>query len=151
MSTPIPMSTSLIGRLAGDPRLRYSANGTAYVRVRVDVFPPRRRSEDGQYVKTDPVACDLVAFAVIADVLHNRFRFGDWFIASGRLKDGRSAVPSFIVSRIGHDAVNAVYTLRRTRLTRARKKAARSTSVRDDQPIVAGLILPERTSAARTA
>lgn len=151
MSNPIPMSTSLVGRLAGDPRLRRAANNTAYVRIRVDVFPPRRRSENSDYVKSDPVACNLVAFADIADVLHNRFRFGDWFIASGRLKDGRSAVPSFIASRIGHDAVNAVYTVRRTRLTRARKKAARSTSMRDDQPIVAGLIVPEGASAARTA
>lgn len=151
MSEPIPTSMSLAGRLAGDPRLRTSVEGATYVRVRVDVFPPRRRRADGESEPSAPLACDLVAFDKVADVLHNRFRFGDWFVASGRLKDGKGGAPSFIARRVGHDAVHADYTLRRTgdKTSRRNRRTARRTpaavrSAEMAQPIVAGRILPDR-------
>lgn len=145
----IPTSTSLVGRLAGDPRLQRSADGVVYVRVRAEVFPPQRRQADGTREKQPPVTVDLVGFDDAAEVLHHRFRFGDWFLASGRLKTNRNGSLSFIARRIGHDAVNADYTVRRTR-----KRGARRRSDGDGtggMPIVAGRILPDGAPAAETA
>ncbi|RPF21434.1 single-stranded DNA-binding protein [Myceligenerans xiligouense] len=145
----IPTSTSLIGRLAGDPRLQRSADGVVHVRVRADVFPPRRRHADGTREKQPPVTVDLAGFDEAAEALHHRFRFGDWFLASGRLKTNRNGSPSFIARRIGHDAANADYTVRRTRKRGARRRSDGDGAGR--VPIAAGRILPDGAHAAETA
>lgn len=158
MSDPIPTSVSLAGRLAGDPRLRTSVDGTTYVRVRVDVFPPRRRQQDGEHEPSRPLACDLVGFEKVANVLHSRFRFGDWFVASGQLNPGKGGTPSFIARRIGHDAVHADYTLRRTgaKTSRRNRGAARRApaalrTAAGAQPIVAGRIPTDHPAVFRSA
>jgi len=148
MPAPFPTSTSLVGRLAGDPRLQKSADGVVYVRVRVDVFPPRRRQADGTREKQPPVLVELVGFDDVAETLHHRFRFGDWFVASGRAKVRLDETQSFIAHRIGHDAVNADYTVRRTRKPPVRRRPDGGTG---RVPIVAGRILPDGSRAAESA
>lgn len=122
MTTPV--STSLAGRIADAPRLQETSNGTVYVRVRVHVFPPRARHSDAAAHPPEPVTVELVAFDAVAAVLHQRFRFGDWFVASGRLDAGRNGVESFIARRIGHDATRVNYTLRRSGKRPSRSKPA---------------------------
>ncbi|GAA1854524.1 hypothetical protein [Myceligenerans crystallogenes] len=125
MTIPIPVSASLTGRLADAPRLRETGSGTVYVRVRVHVFPRRPRHAGPDASWPEPVTVELVTFDAVATVLCQRFRFGDWFVASGRLEASRSNAPvSFIARRIGHDATRTSYTLRRSR---PRPVRARST------------------------
>lgn len=147
--TLIPTSTSLVGRLAGDPRLQRSSDGIIYIRVRADVFPPRRLQADGSREKQPPVPVELVGFDDVAEVLHHRFRFGDWFLASGRLKTGRNGALSFIARRIGHDAVNSDYTVRRTRRRAGHSEPNGKKPGR--VPIVAGRILPDDARTGKTA
>ncbi|WP_454852145.1 single-stranded DNA-binding protein [Promicromonospora soli] len=153
-SSTIPTSVSLEGRLAADPVLQHTRAGRSFVRVRVQADPVPVPLEDGQFADLPAVPCDLVVFGKAADRMTTRFRFGDRFVASGRVKTTSDGT-WFVARRIGHDAARTTY-----RVTRARRAGRRVTSTdkasdnspagqlsEQDQPIVAGRIVP----ATRTA
>lgn len=160
MSEPIPTSVSLEGRIAGDPQLNHSDDDRPYVRVRVDAEQPPRRQADGRFEKQPPVVCELVAFGAAAETLSRRFRFGDVFVASGRLTTNTRGAVSFVARRIGHDAARTDYSVdrRKARVGRKNRRIARRAPgmVCDapadvEQPIVAGRIVPDRHPVSRTA
>jgi single-strand DNA-binding protein len=155
LSSTIPTSVSLEGRLAADPVLQRTRTGRSFVRVRVEAEPVPVPLEDGQFADVPAVPCDLVVFGKAADRMTSRFRFGDRFVASGRVKTTSGSEAWFVARRIGHDAARTTY-----RVTRARPTARTGTNTHRandnrspaqpsdlDQPIVAGRILPDSRTA----
>ena len=78
----IPTQMSLVGFIADDPDLHFTAAGAAYLRARVGV-ERWRKEVDGTFTKLDPTFHDLVAFDRTAAEAYGRFRKGDSFVASG--------------------------------------------------------------------
>ncbi|GAA4707735.1 Single-strand binding protein family protein [Promicromonospora umidemergens] len=154
-SSTIPTSVSLEGRLAADPVLQHTRAGRSFVRVRVEAEAVPVSLGDGQFADFPAVPCDLVVFGKAADRMTSRFRFGDRFVASGRVKTTSDGEAWFVARRIGHDAARTTY-----RVTRARRIARRGTNALKasdnhrpgqpadlDQLIVAGRILPDSWTA----
>lgn len=116
----IPTSASLEGRLVADPVLQHTHNGKPFVQVRVEAEPRPQRLDDGTFTDQPAVECTLVVFDKAAERVARRFRFGDRFVASGRIKadpqnDRADAPLCFVARRIGHDAARTVYRVTRTR------------------------------------
>ena len=158
-TSEIPTYVSLEGRLAADPVLQRSSAGGSFVRVRVEAQPPPVPLGGDQFADVVPVVCDLVVFGKAAARMTSRFRFGDWFVASGRLsEDGSTA---FIARRVGHDAARTAYRVNRARhfgqrAGRARRRrdganAYAEPPAGEDRPVVAGRILPDQTTTSQTA
>jgi single-strand DNA-binding protein len=157
-TSEIPTYVSLEGRLAADPVLQRSRTGRSFVRVQVEAQPPPVPLGGDQFADVVPVVCDLVVFGKAAARMTSRFRFGDWFVASGRLsEDGPTA---FIARRVGHDAARTAYRVIRARHVgqaagRARRRrddvnAPAEPRPGDDGPVIAGRIPPDQTTP-RTA
>jgi single-strand DNA-binding protein len=57
----------LMGRLANDPEMRYTASGTAVTNFRIAVDRPRRRSEAGQEGERETDFLSIVTFGSTAE------------------------------------------------------------------------------------
>lgn len=116
----MPMKThmSLSGFIATDPELRFTKDGTEYVRVRVGI-EQWRKEVDGAFTKLDPTFHDMVAWEATAREIHARFRPGDSFIAAGHVHEYEDTkVPGlikeqFVARKIGHNATRTTYEVQR--------------------------------------
>ena len=115
----IPTQLSLHGFIATVPELTFIGNGQArfYARAGTEQW---RRETNGDFIKLDPVFCDLVLFGRQAERAYDRFGKGDQFIASGyvnqyeRQRDVQAiSCEEFVARRIGHDSHGTRYTVER--------------------------------------
>lgn len=76
-------SVNLIGRLARDPELRYTQNGTAVCSFVLAVRNPYKQDEDGNY-EADFINC--VAWQTPAEMIAESHQKGDQLAISGRIQ-----------------------------------------------------------------
>lgn len=126
----IPTQMSLVGFIASDLDLHFTAAGAEYLRLRVGIEQWRREA-DGTFTKLDPTFHDMVAFESTARETYARFRKGDSFVASGYVheyeveRDGTTVVKEeFVARKIGHDINKTAYEVQRRRLSPATPAAA---------------------------
>lgn len=73
-------------RLATDPEMKFSANGTAVMRLRL-AANANRKTENGQWEKTDELFINATAFGDQAEAIANaNLSVGQEVIVSGRLR-----------------------------------------------------------------
>ena len=72
----IPTKMALSGFIATDPDLHFTADGTAYCRLRVGVEQWRKET-DGTFTALEPTFHDMVSFDATAREIYARFRPGD--------------------------------------------------------------------------
>lgn len=118
----IPTQMSLVGFIASDPDLHFTAAGAEYLRVRVGV-EQWRREVDGSFTKLDPTFHDMVAFESTAREAYARFRKGDSFVASGYIheyeverREGSVIKEEFVARKIGHNVNKTAYEVQRRQL-----------------------------------
>lgn len=111
---------SISGFIATQPRLTVGENGVSRFHARVGI-EHSRQEPDGSFTQLDPTFHDLTIFRKTAEAAAERFRKGDKFVASGRVreytydKDGQEvAAEEFIASRIGHDLARTRYEVDRS-------------------------------------
>ena len=124
----ITTQMSLVGFVAADPDLHFTAAGAEYVRVRVGV-EQWRKEVDGGFTKLDPSFHDMVAFESTAREAYARFREGDSFIASGHVHEyARERTgeirEEFVARKIGHNVNRTEYEVKRRRLAAATAQPA---------------------------
>lgn len=155
MTTTIPTSTSVEGRLGADPHLQHAADGRAFVRVLLHAQPTPRYQADGSFAEDPGIECTLLVFGKAAQCLARRFRYGDVVVVSGRVWEKDPG--TFVARRVGHDAARTNYTVTRTVAKRAERTRRRRAAAPPDNtpppvgsdarsrgPIVAEPILPGR-------
>lgn len=79
MSTPV----NLVGRLTGDPELRFSGNGTAVAKFSV-VTSRRTKDQSGEWVDVDTSFWDCVAFKQTAENVAESLTKGTAVIVVGK-------------------------------------------------------------------
>ncbi|MEZ5193964.1 MAG: single-stranded DNA-binding protein [Nocardioides sp.] len=122
----IPTQMSLVGFVASDPDLHFTAAGAEYLRMRVGV-EQWRREVDGSFTKLDPTFHDMVAFESTARETYARFRKGDSFVASGYVHEyevdgpkGSVVKEEFVARKIGHNVNKTAYYVQRRRTAASR-------------------------------
>lgn len=115
----IDTQQAVVGFIATEPRLSYSEDGTARFYARIGI-EHARQEPDGSFTQLDPSFHDMSAFRRAAEEGLTRFRKGDKFIATGRVreysyeKDGHTIeAEEFIASRFGHDLARTRYEVER--------------------------------------
>jgi single-strand DNA-binding protein len=133
----IPTQMSLVGFIATEPDLHFTAAGAECVRVRVGV-EQWRKGVDGRFTKLDPTFHDMVAFESTARETYARFRKGDSFLASGYVheyeveRDGSTVIKEeFVARKIGHNANKTAYDVKRRRLAPAAPPVSQQTQPPD--------------------
>lgn len=118
----IPTQMSLVGFIASDPDLHFTAAGAEYLRVRVGI-EQWRREVDGNFTTLDPTFHDMVAFESTAREAYARFRKGDSFVASGYVhvyeveqRGGSVIKEEFVARKIGHNMNKTAYEVQRRRV-----------------------------------
>jgi single-strand DNA-binding protein len=141
MTTATATATAgLVGNLASDPELRFSAAGKPWCTLRLAVKPWLR----GADVQPEPIYYDVVAFGLLAEHVCESLHKGDRVVVSGRIeaepwtgRDGVERVTQKIIAGgIGLD-------LRFTGTTSPRPKATEPATPRPDTTID-GLLTPGR-------
>lgn len=117
----IPTQMSLVGFIASDPELHFAESGGEFCRLRIGV-EQWRKEVDGSFTELDATFHDMVAFDATAREIHDRFRRGDDFVASGHVREyevynrGGSVVrEEFVARKIGHNSAKTAYEVRRRR------------------------------------
>lgn len=89
MSAPI----TITGRLAADPEMKFSPNGTPIAKLRV-VSSRRKRTEAGEWVDTDTTWWHVTAFKAAAEGATERLAKGDAVIIVGTIKGREWETPA---------------------------------------------------------
>ncbi|MFM8155423.1 MAG: single-stranded DNA-binding protein [Actinomycetes bacterium] len=76
---------TIVGRLGADPELKFAANGTAIVKLRV-VSSGRKRQDDGTWIDVDTTWWHVTAFKTLAETVANSMLKGDAVIVVGTVK-----------------------------------------------------------------
>jgi single-stranded DNA-binding protein len=123
---------SLVGFIATEPDLHFTATGKEYCRLRVGVEHWHKEA-DGSFTKLDPTFHDMVSFESTARETYARFRKGDSFVASGYVHEYEvertgEIKDEFVARKIGHDVNKTAYEVQRRRLAPAPAAPAREPS-----------------------
>lgn len=115
----IPTQMSLAGYIVGPLDRSSTRDGDPHLRVRVGVEHFRKET-DGTFTTLDSTYHDLVMFGPSADKAAERFRPGDYFVASGYIHEyevthNDTTIPKeqFVARRIGHDTTRTNYEVSR--------------------------------------
>ncbi|QBX57317.1 single-stranded DNA-binding protein [Nocardioides seonyuensis] len=115
----IPTQMSLAGFIVSISDLQRTTGGGDRIRLRVGVEQWRHEADD-TFTKLDPTYHDVVAYDTAASVIGQRFRPGDFFVASGYIHEyeidqrgGSLIKEEFVARKIGHNANQTTYVVQR--------------------------------------
>lgn len=110
----ITAESCVFGFFATEPQFTHTENGVPKVYARYGV-ERHRLEDDGSTTRLEPIFRSIVFYRDAAEVVRDRFRKGDLFIAQGQVKQNAdTGKDRFEARRIGHNALRTVYDVDRT-------------------------------------